>query len=98
MIILNRKPINRYINYKVEEQSDGLCRIVVTYFIDKGNPATNIDIKYKKTFVCSMATLPDKIKSIEKNIEKTKKRLVSSLYSLGASDANVLHIIEQKLR
>ena len=98
MIILNRKPVNRYIDYKVEEQSDGLCKIVVTYFIDKGNPISNVDMKYKKNFMCSVAALPDKIEAIEKNIQRTTKRLISALVDTGANEANILYIIKQKLR
>jgi len=98
MIILNRKPVNRYIDYKVQEQLGDMYKIIVTYFIDKGNPISNVDIKHTKEFMCTRSALPDKIKAIEKNIQKTTNRLISALSHMGANEINILHIIEQKLR
>ena len=97
MIIFNRKPVHRYIAYNIEKQQEYLYKITITYFIDKGNPISDIDIRYTKFITCTKGALPDKIKSIEKNIDNTSIRLSQALYRNGASEANILHILKEKM-
>lgn len=97
MIIFNRKPVHRYIAYNIEKQQEYLYKITITYFIDQGNPISNSDIKYTKSVMCTKGKLPDKIKTIEKNIENTAAHIASALSRIGASEANILHIVKEKM-
>ena len=99
MIYLNKKPQNRYVDYRIDEEQPGvLYKITVTYFIDKGNIISDADIKYTKTILCTKVKLEEKIKSLEKNIDITSVRLSQALFRIGASEANIIYLVKQKMK
>lgn len=98
LIKINKKRKERYTKYYVKRTPDGLCEIVIQYFIDNGNPVKESCYKYTKTVKCKESELPEKRKDIEQIILETRCRLIRSLRYMGASESNTKALLEQRMR
>ena len=98
MIKSQQKPIERYIKYFTRHADNDRYQIKIIYFIDKGNPITDIDGQREKTIYCDARDLMTLESKIDRNISKTQERLEKAFYSIGALPQNVFVLINEKMK
>ena len=93
-----QKPTERYIRYFARRAENGRYQIKIIYFIDRGNPITDIDGQYEKTIYCEHRDLATIEARIDKKIDKTQECLEKAFYDIGASLKNVMMLVNEKMR
>lgn len=98
MVKKSQKPTERYIRYFVRRAENGRYQIKIIYFIDNGNPITDIDGQREKTIYCDARDLLTMETRIRNKIDKTQERLEKAFYGIGASEKNVFILVNEKMR
>ena len=98
MIRKLQKPIKRYIRYFTRRAENGRYQIKIIYFIDNGNPITDIDAQQEKTIFCDARDLATIEARINKKIDKTQECLERAFYNIGASFKNIYMLVNEKMR
>ena len=98
MIRKIQKPTERYIRFFTRRAENGRYQIKIIYFIDKGNPINDVEVQYEKTIYCEPKDLATIEARIKKKIDKTQEVLEKAYYSIGASEQNVLMLVNEKMR
>ena len=98
MIRKLQNPVNRYIKYFVRRADNNRYQIKIIYFVDKGNPITDIDAQYEKTIFCEERNLQTLESKIARNISKTQNRLERAYCDIGALPQNVYMLVNEKMR
>ena len=93
-----QKPTERYIRYFARRADNGRYQIRIIYCIDKGNLITDIEVQYEKTIYCDTRDLGTMEARIQKKIDKTQECLEKAFYGIGASEKNVLMLVNEKMR
>ena len=98
MIRKLQKPTERYIRYFARRAENGRYQIKIVYFIDKGNPIADIDAQREKTIYCEPKDLATMESRINRKIDKTQEYLEKAYYNIGASEKNVIILVNEKMR
>lgn len=92
------KPKERYIKYSVKHIDDDRCQFHIIYFIDKGNPISDMDARREKTLLCLAKNLETIESKIQRKIYITQKHLEKAYSGIGASVRNIERLVQEKMR